>query len=144
MPHPNHPLGAHRYWQSEAWVTREGGFLLWPAVWLRLGQERGLWVRQSFLTFGWGTFRWRLTLGQDHTPDVRRTPQWEEVDGDRFLAWAQATFGGTWDRPSAQAFFRRHPRWRNLVTQGGLQAHYVRVLLAREMLAEAPVAVATD
>jgi len=138
MPRENRPLGPQRFWRHEGWNDGQAGFLLWPALWLRRHVSRGLFLQEHTLTLGWGTWRWRLTRVDDTTPSLAVPTSWQAIAGPGFLTWAQATFGGSWPKERAQDFFRQQPKWRDLVTLGHLDNHYLRILIAREMLSQVP------
>lgn len=135
MPTPNHVQAASRYRRQERWRDSQAGWLIWPALWCRRGIVRGLFIEETTWTVGWGYWRWQWTCGLDQTPDLSHPASWQQVEGPAFLEWAQKTFGGDWPRERAQEFFRIHGRWRDLVTQGHLDNHYLRILMAREMWA---------
>lgn len=118
----------------DRWVDHRSGFLLWPALWWQSNLEKGLHVRYSTLTLGIGRHRWRWTRGIQCNPIAGRIPAWGEIGGEAFLTWAKETFGGEWVREKAQLFFRKNPRWRDLVVLGGMENYYIRILLSREML----------
>lgn len=132
-PFPSH-LRQTPFRRLDRWVDHRSGSLLWPALWLRRNLEAGLSVRFTTLTLGIGRRRWRWTWGVQCDPIAGRVPAWGEIGGDAFLEWAHTTFGGAWPRGLAQQFFRKNPRWRDLVVMGGLETYYIRILLAREMM----------
>jgi hypothetical protein len=118
----------------DRWVDHQSGAVLWPALWLKRNQEKGLSVHYTTLTLGLGLRRWRWTWGIQCDLIAGRMPGWDELGGDAFLDWARTTFGGDWPRGQAQQFFRKNPRWRDLVVLGGMETYYIRILLAREMM----------
>lgn len=131
-PFPSH-LPHTRFRHVDRWKEHGGDVLLLPAIWLQPNAEKGLSVRYHVLTLGFLRFRIRWTWGV-HCSRTDRLPTWKQAGGDAFLAWAHTTYGGEWPRSEAQKFFRQNPKWHPLVALGGLDIHYIRVLLAREMM----------
>lgn len=129
---PSH-LTQTRFRHLDRWQEHGGELLLWPSAWIRWNAEKGLSVHYHTLTLGFLRFRVRWTWGV-HCNQTDRLPTWKQVRGDEFLAWAHATFGGEWPRSEAQRFFRQNPKWHPVVAMGGLDVHYIRVLMAREMM----------
>lgn len=120
--------------RHEKWVDHASGWLVWPAIWWLRNQEKGVNVRFQSLTIGWGQHRWRWTWGVHGDVLSGRLPNWDEVNGDGFIAWGKTAFGEEWSRGHVQKFFKRNPRWRDLVMMGGLDNHYLRLLMGRELM----------
>lgn len=136
MSAPNQFEKSSRYRRYEHWHDPANACLIWPALWTRRHVTKGLFVEETVWTLGWRHHRWQWVKGQDLTPNLNKPIGWQEIKGPEFLQWAAKTFEGNWAKEQAQSFFRRHTRWRDLVVQGHLDNHYVRILMAREMMAE--------
>jgi hypothetical protein len=138
LDRPMHPFPPYvkqtPFRRFEKWVDHASGWLLWPSLWWVRNQEKGVSVRFHAVTLGWGQRRWRWTWGLHGNIQAGRLPRWDEVDGDAFIAWGKAALGGDWSRSQVQRFFRKNPRWLELVMMGGLDNHYLRLLMGRELM----------
>lgn len=141
MRSPNWFLSHNLFVSAAAWKDRGGAWMILPAIWGEFGLESGLDVRLSRWTVGWCQWRAQLDVGRWRRLDPSAPLDWEKQGLDDFLAWSRRIFGKAWGRPELEKLFMRAPEWRKVVVYGDAHAHYIRVLLAREMMAahEAPI-----
>ena len=140
---PNWFYTQNRFLSGDAWRDRGAGFLVWPALWVQGGLEPALGVRLTRWTVGWGQWRAQCDFGRWEPKDTSGPIDWEAMGIDDYLAWTKKTFGKAWGRVDVERLFRREPAWRDLAQLGTTQNHYVRVLMARVMLAAQDAAVGT-
>ena len=132
---PNWFYTANRFVSGDAWRDRGAGFLVWPALWVQGGLEPALGVRVTRFTLGWGQWRAQCDFGLWTPVDTSGPIDWEAMGIDDYLAWTKKTFGKSWGRVDVERLFRKEPTWRALAQMGSARNHYVRVLMARVMLA---------
>ena len=126
----NMSMGKKQYTHWEYWKEANGPFLLWPSV--------GYWPKRVFanqdegssLVFGLWHWRWRLNLIQVKSPGA---PYPSEQEWEDFSAWVETTFGRQFNITHMKLLFDQQPEWRELFSRHGIQMHYIRVLLAREL-----------
>lgn len=137
MRTPNRFFLGNRFISAARWIEHDGPFLLWPAAWVEWGLEPVLSVRVHRWTLGVGRARVQLDWGVWNRRDPKALIDWRASGLDGFLAWARSAFSQSWGRGDLDRLFRERPEWRALVGLGDGRAHYIRLLLARE-LASAP------
>lgn len=130
-------ISKHRFVSFSRWSEPAGSFLLWPCAWVDWATEPSLGVRITRWNVGIGYARFRMNWGWNSRPDPLGKIDWESSGLAGFLEWSQRVFGKSWRRTDLDALFRQRPEWHRLVSLGGADAHYVRLLLARELF-EAP------
>lgn len=139
MRTPNKFFLKNRFTNMARWIERDGPMLLWPSAWVEWNLEPVLGVFIHRWTFAVGRARLQIDWGRWERRDPRALIDWRASGLDGFLTWAKKTFGQTWGRTDIERLFKDRPEWRHLVGLGDARAHYVRLLLARE-LAAAPTA----
>jgi hypothetical protein len=133
MRSPNTFLFSNRFFATARWVDQDGPFVLWPTIWVEWNIEPvlGVWVKRW--TIGVGQARFQLDWGRWERPDPKAPLDWKLSGLDGFLGWSRKLFGRNWGRTDIERLFKDRPEWRHLVGMGGARAHYVRLLLAREL-----------
>ena len=110
--------------------------MLFPAIWVLWNQDVAVGVRVHRWTFGWGRYRYQLDWGRWDRPDPKNPIDWAKAGLDGFLIWGKQMFDQRWGKTDLDRLFRNRPEWRRIVALGGARAHYVRLLLARELFHE--------
>lgn len=128
-------LSRRRFVSGALRRSRRLGFLILPAAWIEPGREVSLEVKVLRLTVGWGFWRAQLDLGTFDPIDLDGPVDWERLGVDGYLAWSRRIFGRKWSRMDVERLFRQDPAWRHLAVLGTAHNHYVRVVLARAMMA---------
>lgn len=131
----NRFLTSRRFLATARWVDRRSPWMLWPSVWVLPDLEPTLGVRLTRWTLGWGQARFQLDWGVSDRRDPALGVDWSTSGLDGFLVWGRRVFGKQWGRADLERLFQAHPPWRTVVALGGGRAHYVRLLLARELMA---------
>lgn len=132
---PNWFFTSTRFLSGAVWKERGAGFVVWPSLWVEPGLEPSLDVRVTRWTLGWARWRAQCDVGVWCPLQVDGPIDWERLGVDDFLTWARRTFTRRWGRADVDRLFRQEPSWRRLAVLGTTRNHYVRVLLARAMLA---------
>ena len=118
------------------WKDKRAPFMLWPAVWVLWNQEVAIGVRIHRWTVGLGRWRFQCDWGNWNRADPKAPIDWNSSGLEGFTAWGKQIFDQKWTRADLDRLFKSRPEWRRLVALGGAHAHYVRLLLARELFQE--------
>lgn len=113
--------------------------MVFPAIWVLWAQEVAMGIKINRWTFGWCRWRFQIDWGTWSRPDPKSPIDWNKSGLEGFIGWGKQVFDQKWSKADLEKLFRTRPEWRKLVALGGARAHYVRLLLARELFQEPEV-----
>lgn len=136
MRSPNWFWTSDRFITFASWKDRAGPFALWPSLMVETQVDLGADVQSARWTLVLGRRRWQMDFAR-YTPRATAGKiDWSTGPGgaEEMLRWAKKVFRRNWTKADLEKLFAKKPEWRRLVIQSGARHHYVRVLLARELM----------
>lgn len=126
-------ISKNKFLSYAKWKDRGGVFFIFPSIMIETKVDLGIEVQVSRLTWAIGRYRWRLDIG-NYQPLPSGDIVWSKVGLDSFSRWAKNSCKRKWGKSDIENVIKDKNEWKKLIVKKGLDKHYMRILIAREIM----------
>lgn len=126
-------ISKNKFLSYAKWKDRGGVFFIFPSVMIETNVDLGIEVQATRLTWAMGRYRWRIDIGK-YNPLPKGEIVWNKVGLDGFVRWAKSSCRRKWGKSDIESVIKDKEEWKKLIVKKGLDTHYMRILIAREIM----------